>query len=285
MLKVCGRFRPTCHHGLMANVERQQHWDGFYNARDLGRVPTSFGEVPAGRAFRSASMRFVTEKGWQEAWDAGVRTIIDLRNFGEAVPEVRKPGPGDGGSRPDGGTSDAASAPDEVSARPEKFDYRQVPIDDIENRELWEGVIADGLGGSPLYYPRFFEHAAEAIAPAIASFANAAPGGVLFHCAVGRDRTGAIAGILLSLAGATPEAIADDYAMSAEGLAPLFERIGLPDQAASIDERMRAHGTTVHGAMVDAFRDFDARAFLKRGGLDDETIDRAAARMGASARS
>jgi protein-tyrosine phosphatase len=39
-----------------------------------------------------------------------------------------------------------------------------------------------------------------------------ADGAVLVHCAGGRDRTGMICAMLLDLAGATADAIADDYA-------------------------------------------------------------------------
>ncbi|MDQ1287647.1 MAG: protein-tyrosine phosphatase, partial [Actinomycetota bacterium] len=39
--------------------------------------------------------------------------------------------------------------------------------------------------------------------------AQARQGGVLFHCLAGRDRTGMISMVLLSLAGVRPEAIVD----------------------------------------------------------------------------
>ncbi|MEX2372909.1 MAG: tyrosine-protein phosphatase [Dehalococcoidia bacterium] len=40
--------------------------------------------------------------------------------------------------------------------------------------------------------------------------AEAPPGGVLIHCAAGKDRTGVLVGLLLQLAGVEPEAIAED---------------------------------------------------------------------------
>lgn len=43
------------------------------------------------------------------------------------------------------------------------------------------------------------------------SLSTAPPGGVLFHCAAGRDRTGLIAAILLTVADVEPEAIVTDY--------------------------------------------------------------------------
>ena len=45
---------------------------------------------------------------------------------------------------------------------------------------------------------------------------RAEPGGVLFHCVGGRDRTGIVAIVLLSIAGVAPQLIAEDYARGAE---------------------------------------------------------------------
>ena len=45
---------------------------------------------------------------------------------------------------------------------------------------------------------------------------NAEPGGVLFHCVGGRDRTGLVAIAALAVAGVPPELIADDYVRGAE---------------------------------------------------------------------
>lgn len=65
----------------------------------------------------------------------------------------------------------------------------------------------------PLSYAdnlRFYPQKLAVVFLAIAS----APGAVLFHCAGGRDRTGMVAAMLLSLAGVRPEAIGDDYAQA-----------------------------------------------------------------------
>jgi protein-tyrosine phosphatase len=45
---------------------------------------------------------------------------------------------------------------------------------------------------------------------------QADPGGVLFHCVGGRDRTGLVATAALAVAGVAPELIADDYVRGAE---------------------------------------------------------------------
>ena len=42
------------------------------------------------------------------------------------------------------------------------------------------------------------------------------------HCQAGKDRTGAVVAVLLSLVGVPDEVIADDYALTALSLAPLI---------------------------------------------------------------
>lgn len=56
-------------------------WEGFYNARDLGGLPTRDGRTTRhGALIRSADPCLVTPAGWRAATAAGVRTVVDLRN-------------------------------------------------------------------------------------------------------------------------------------------------------------------------------------------------------------
>jgi hypothetical protein len=71
----------------MPVADRAIWWEGFYNARDLGGLPTISGAATRyGVLIRSADPRFVTAVGWQSAVDAGFRTVLDLRNDDEAEP-------------------------------------------------------------------------------------------------------------------------------------------------------------------------------------------------------
>lgn len=49
---------------------------------------------------------------------------------------------------------------------------------------------------------------------ALASIAEAPPGGVVVHCHAGRDRTGVVVALALHLAGASTESIAADYVLT-----------------------------------------------------------------------
>ncbi|KAM3547414.1 hypothetical protein ARSEF4850_010039 [Beauveria asiatica] len=47
-------------------------------------------------------------------------------------------------------------------------------------------------------------------------------GAVILHCSLGKDRTGVVVALLLALLGASDDQIADDFALSGPGLAPMF---------------------------------------------------------------
>jgi protein-tyrosine phosphatase len=129
---------------------RAVRWEGFYNARDLGGLPTVTGSrTRHGRLIRSADVRFVTAAGWQAARDAGIRVVIDLRNPDEAT----------------------------ATARPADVQTVLIPLDDIEDLDLWRRLNSEGLNGTPLYYRPFLDakpERAAAVRTAIARVADAA---------------------------------------------------------------------------------------------------------------
>lgn len=52
---------------------------------------------------------------------------------------------------------------------------------------------------------------------------NSEPSACVFHCTAGKDRTGLLAALLLSLGGVSDTVIADEYSLTDAGLAPLRE--------------------------------------------------------------
>jgi protein-tyrosine phosphatase len=197
-------------------------WDGCVHARDLGGLPAAGGRVTRhGALVRSGSVDRLSASGWDAVVAHGVRTVIDLRNDDEIA--------GDAGPRP-----------------PELTTLR-VPLDAMEDREFWDVWSTTPAFGTPLYYRPFLErlpHRAEAVLEAIAS---APPGGVLFHCVRGRDRTGLVTMLVLAAADVQPEAIADDYVRSVDDAAD-------PQLAAFLAEQ----GTTARAALLDALDGLDA---------------------------
>jgi hypothetical protein len=63
-------------------------------------------------------------------------------------------------------------------------------------------------------YGPLLDHNTECVAAAFRAIAEAPPGGVLVHCHGGRDRTGVLVALALTVAGVGPEVVADDYARS-----------------------------------------------------------------------
>ena len=74
----------------------------------------------------------------------------------------------------------------------------------------------------------------------LTAIAYARPGGVLFHCMGGRDRTGMITMLVLGLVGVAPEDIAADYELSA----------GLCADADAVTEGLTRAGTTARAELL-----------------------------------
>jgi hypothetical protein len=210
----------------------------------------------------------VTPVGWQAAHDDGLRTVVDLRNPDEIYPDTGGRATALAGS---GQFAPAAGGPGGLVAAA-GIDRIEVALDDIEDTSLWRQINADGLNGTPLYYPPFLEHKAARCAEVITAIAVAKPGSVLFHCAGGRDRTGLISLLLLDVAEVEPEVIADDYEQSTRPLAALRARMGLPDDGPAAAEALAAHGTTARAAILAVLQRWRARDYLREGGVRAEHL-------------
>jgi hypothetical protein len=237
-----------------SGADRAIRWEGGYNARDLGGLPTVTGTATRyGRLIRSADTRFITAAGWEAARDAGIRMVIDLRNPDEVDP----------GSLP------AATA---TAVRPAGIKTVLIPLDDIGDLALWHRLNGAGLNGTPLYYRPFLDAKPERVAAVLTAIARVADGGVIFHCGAGRDRTGLISLLLLSLAGVTPEAIVADYELTFGQLAPLYTALGLEQDEWDVQEHLRSRGTTVSETITGLLRDLDVAGYLGAAGVSGADI-------------
>ncbi|WIY04754.1 tyrosine-protein phosphatase [Amycolatopsis mongoliensis] len=246
-------------------MSRAVTWDGFHNTRDLGGLPTRAGRTTRrGAFFRAADLRFVTDAGWAQARESGVRTVIDLRNADEIRPTADSPTALAGSAR------FAAAA---GVATPAGIERVEVPLDDIDDVEFWRHVNRERLNGTPLYYRLFLDRKAERCAAVMAAIARSAPGGVLFHCGAGRDRTGLVALLLLALAGVGPDAIAADYALSAEPVKALFAEMGTEDQGPAIAAVLAERNTTTAAVIRDTLEGFDAERYLLEAGVHSGDLE------------
>jgi protein tyrosine/serine phosphatase len=207
-------------------------WEGAVNARDLGGLRTRDGRVTrAGAVVRSGMLDRLTPRGWDELAGFGVRTIVDLREEAERT-----------------------------VLPPASLTCVHVPLDDSADTGLWDHIRANGLDGTPLYYPVFLERKAERCAAAIRAVACAEPGGVLVHCAGGRDRTGLVSMLLLLLADVLHEEIIADYELSNRYMAeraPRYCTLGI------LEER----GLSERDVLMAVLAPLDASGYLRAAGV------------------
>jgi protein-tyrosine phosphatase len=222
---------------------RELSWDGCVNVRDLGRL----GQIRPGALVRMEATKHLTEAGWAAAWAYGVRTVVDLRDTDERDADEREP--------------DRVPKPMGITTVP-------VPLDPVGTPfyEHWKSI--DNTA-SPLYYPAMLAEQPQSVIAAVRAIAGAAPGCVVFHCAGGKDRTGLLALVLLTLAGATPGEIIADYLLSYDRLKPQFDAVGVRDQLTAVTELLASHGTTIAGSLTSTIASLRTPDFLLQNGLSD----------------
>lgn len=226
----------------MVSKRSQLSWPACVNARDLGGLPlTTGGATRPGALVRSDSADRLDADGWAALLDHGVRTVVDLRNDDERAP---------------------------VDGRPPQVETLVLPHDGLEEHpDFWATWWDDPRFATPLYFAPHLERFPHRSARVLQAIAHARPGGVLVHCQGGRDRTGLITMLALSLAGVTSDAIADDYARSFAGAAR-------QDTDAKVLAAL--DGATPRQAVLDVLAATDVPAALARGGFTD--VDAAALR-------
>lgn len=167
------------------------------NFRDLGGVSTSLGRVRRGRVFRSASLQFASASDAAKLDMLGIGTVIDLRTEQER---------NDHGYSSDWQPRRSVHAPLVHTL----WDRNEVGADDNPAAFL------------TAQYLKMLERGD--VAHAVAAVADAASDGlhpgVLFHCA-GKDRTGVLAAVVLSLLGADDASIVADYHHTANSMPAL----------------------------------------------------------------
>ncbi len=232
----------SCDTGAKYPPTRDLEWDGCFNARDLGGLPSGAGGATRHGAFvRADALSGLTEAGWRAALAHGVRTVIDLRNRDELGPDVAQ--------------------------RPAEVRTLHLPLDASEERDFWDIWSSGPQFGTPLYYGPHIERFPERSAAVLAAIANAEPGGVAFHCEGGRDRSGQVTMLLLALAEVPAEEIAADYALSHGRLAARYAARGEEDQAPLLRAYLEERGTSAEAVIVELLGELDVEERLRAAGL------------------
>src|SRR5207253_2182120 len=131
-----------------------------------------------------------------------------------------------------------------------EFEVARVPLFDFGDDEFWSRwrgrYEANGR-----FYREALERWPVRFAEAVAVFGHAPEGAVLVHCQVGRDRTGLVAALLLSLADVPPEEIAADYALSADRLRPLYDEWLRDEEDPRVRMRLERENVSEAAAMLE----------------------------------
>jgi protein-tyrosine phosphatase len=223
-------------------------WDGCVNVRDLGGL----GQVRPRAVVRMEAPTRLSENGWKAAWAYGVRTVVDLRN-----PDEREP---------------------DLAPRPAGLTTVDAPLDPVGTPFYEQWTKIDNLG-SPLHYPAMLAEHPKPVVAAVRTIANAAPGCVVFHCAGGKDRTGLLALVLLTLAGAAPDEIIADYLLTYDRMKQRYDELGFRDQLTTVTELLAARNTTIEASLTSTITSLKMPGFLLDNGLSDTELAALRARL------
>ena len=182
-------------------------------------------------------------------WDFGVTHVIDLRSQSEID---RYPSP--------------FAAPD---YGPEYL-----------HRPLIDDSLFNEINGVPSLAHRYLlmiERRQQAIASIFEAIANV-PGPMVFHCYAGKDRTGLVAAMALSLAGVGTDAIAADYAETDSHLASRYAEwlaAAPPEKLDAMRDELRCPPESILGVLdhIDQ-RWGGVPQYLVAGGASRADIDR-----------
>ena len=101
----------------------------------------------------------------------------------------------------------------------------------------------------------------------------------MFHCAGGKDRTGLLALVLLTLAGTAPGEIIADYLLTYDRMKQRYDELGLPDRLTAVTALLASHGTTIEASLASTIASLTMPGYLLRNGLTDTGLTALHARL------
>jgi protein-tyrosine phosphatase len=230
---------------------RNLTFSATFNFRDVGGYPGLDGRtVRWRRLFRSDSLHRIGAADAGEFAALGVRTVIDLRRGAEVEQYGR------------------------VSAE-HGVDYRHLPLDHLDWEEIehpddiaHERWLADR-------YLNFAEQGTVAVGDALTVIADPDAAPVVVHCMAGKDRTGVVCALTLSLLGVSDADIATDYALTTEAMAPLTAHLRArnPDIVDGKDHMFDSPAEAMALFLADLRATYgSAEQYAKRLGVTDDQI-------------
>ncbi|TWE13378.1 tyrosine-protein phosphatase [Rudaeicoccus suwonensis] len=205
--------------------------EGVANMRDVGGLPTTDGgTVQPGRLLRSDNLQDLTAADIDRLLQQyGVTDVVDLRSN----TELRITGPAPMQALNDVAHYHFSLFPDDRPA--DTADALVLP---------WHGRAEQPRDVDPTasHYLGYLAERPDSISAALAVLARSA-GATVVHCAAGKDRTGTVVALALTVAGVPRDAVVADYAASTERVERIVERLRvLPGYAENLaGVPMQAH--------------------------------------------
>ena len=168
----------------------------LYNCRDLGGYPTLDGKATRlGVFLRSEAPCELDREDLAFLLEYGVTGTADLRSEGERL------------ARPNELAGHVSYYPMSLFHRAAVYGDASQQMEEFDWGKQYRSMAEDN--------PAFFR--------AMLPLCLKEPGALLYHCTTGKDRTGLLSCVLLSIAGVSREDIAADYSISQLYLGPVYE--------------------------------------------------------------
>jgi len=256
--------------------------DGLVNLRDVGGIPTTDGhEIAAGQLLRSDNLQSLTDADIEALLRLGLTDVVDLRSDYEAEME----GPGPLVEHPEVAIHQLSLfrewregvGEDKPDDRPEVLPGEALPWVDLEPSVELDNPVAS-------HYLSYLVDRPDSVLAALRTIAEAR-GATLVHCAAGKDRTGTIVALALTVAGADREAVIADYAASSERMQAIVDRLmASTTYADNLRDRPLSSHLTYPETMRVLFEHLDAEyggvdALLARLGWTEDDTRRLRAKL------
>ena len=213
--------------------------DGAVNARDVGGLPTVDGRTTReGVLLRTDNLQDLSQRDVELLVEQlRLRTVVDLRSHGEA--HLAGPTPLDGTSvvtrrfslipewdgapddTPEADRVDVDRAVEQAILDDDQVEQALPTLSDFSSRAQRREDPTDLAD----HYSGYVVQAGENVGRALQVLADPESGTTLVHCAAGKDRTGVVIALALSLVGVTREAVVADYLLSAERADRILARL------------------------------------------------------------
>ncbi|GGK90410.1 phosphotyrosine protein phosphatase [Sphaerisporangium melleum] len=230
----------------MSEATRWIALDGAVNVRDLGGLPTADGRTTRfGRVLRSDNLQGLTEADVRRlVGELELRDVVDLRSHAEVALE----GPGPLTRVPEVSIHHLTLFPEvgrhtDVDAdTPEAAELAELAGDAAPSRSggaqphieadkvlPWQGKDEEHPDVRALgFYYAYLLDRPDSVLAALRVLAHG-DGAAIVHCAAGKDRTGVVCALALSVAGVTRDAIVADYAATGDRMAAILARLRASD--------------------------------------------------------